>query len=257
MQATAILSGIVGSRGYGLAAPESDYDIMSIVIPPPAHYIGLTPWGQGGTQTQESLHGFDGVHCEHTSYEIRKAFKMALGANPNFLPLLYLRDYTIFTAEGRKILENRRIFESKLIAKSFSGYAQNQLKKMGEPGGPAGRMGAARKALRDKYGYDTKYAMHSVRLLSCAEVFLRCPRGGLPVFCSGPVRELLLNIRNGKFSKENIASFVREKQAAVDALVKVADLSDYPDYARAEELLMEILAPRFKYLNESPGGGTG
>jgi predicted nucleotidyltransferase len=96
---------------------------------------------------------------------------------------------------------------------------------------------AARSALEAKYGYDTKHAMHLVRLL----------RTGYEILTEGVVHvyrhdaKELLEIRNGKYSYEGILEYAQELQDKVESAYKTTTLRKRVDTNKVAELLAEIL----------------
>lgn len=304
-----ILTGTIGSHSYGTATPSSDYDYMSVVVPPPSVYIGLDNWGTSGTKED----GFDdpvkGL-VEHKYYELKKFMGMCAGMNPNAIPLLWLdpQHYEVMTPEGAMFVQNRKIFNSKKAYQTFSGYAHGQLQKMGgvfndneEPNkilraghlkfqkwageeitvqrlirdavastGPGydpewlaamialkthsqeevkrikdgpitGRMGAKRKELREQYGFDTKFAFHTIRLMRMCCEFLRAPEEGLKVYRKGLDAEFLYSIRVGALSQEEIKRLSDELFAEAKELVAKTDLPDEPDHVAINNLTMDII----------------
>jgi hypothetical protein len=100
---------------------------MSVVIPPIDYYFGFHNWGVSGTKDLISN------NTEHRFYEIRKAIKMLSDFNPNIVPLLWLdpQHYEVMTPQGKMLVDNRHLFNSKKAYHTFSGYAHGQLQKMG------------------------------------------------------------------------------------------------------------------------------
>jgi len=312
-----ILTGTIGSHSYGTATPTSDYDYMSVVIPPPDVYLGLKNWGVSGTKEDgydDPVKGF----VEHKYYELKKFVGMCAGMNPNAVPLLWLEPehYEVMSAEGAMLVQNRNVFNSKKAYHTFSGYAHGQLQKMGgvfndaeEPNkilraghvkfqewaeaeiekqrnfrdgkwklasgfedppiydpewlnalvalkthskeeikrikdGPiTGRMGAKRKELRDKYGYDTKFAFHTIRLMRMCVEFLTRPEEGLKVFRKGPGGDgdFLYSIREGKFSQEDVKKMADDLFAEAKEAVKTSPLPDEPDQEAINTLTMDLI----------------
>lgn len=317
-----ILTGTIGSHSYGTATPTSDYDYMSVVIPPPDVYLGLHNWGVSGTKEDgydDPVKGF----VEHKYYELKKFIGMCAGMNPNAVPLLWLQPehYEVMSEEGAMLVQRRDIFNSKKAYHTFSGYAHGQLQKMGgvfndaeEPNkilraghvqfqdwaeqeiyrqrdmrdhpedwnglmeheinssvksydekwlnalialkthskeeikrikdGPiTGRMGKKRKELRDKYGYDTKFAFHTIRLMRMCVEFLSHPEEGLKVFRKGPGGDgdFLYSIREGAFSQEDVKKMADELFAEAKEAVKTSPLPDEPDTEAIHSLTMDLI----------------
>ena len=88
--------------------------------------------------------------------------------------------------------------------KPFLGFADDQLKRM------TGRKGRGKKGQRpeieEKYGYDVKAAMHTLRLLyECKELLsegtITLPR---------PERDFLIRVRTGKYSMEKVVAMAQK-----------------------------------------------
>lgn len=112
-----------GSRAYGTATPDSDYDIRGVCIPPRKYYTGY-------------LHRFD--HLERKEphdfalYELQKFCKLAADCNPNIIELLYVPEskWLYSTLAWRILVAHRHLFLSKKAKFTFSGYAISQLKRI-------------------------------------------------------------------------------------------------------------------------------
>jgi len=306
-----ILKGVVGSHSYGTATPTSDFDCMSVVIPDEICLFGLKQWGNSGTKDEEYQDPIKGF-VEHKLFDLRKFVLMCSGMNPNVMPLLWLREdcYDVITPEGRLLLDNRTLFNSRKVYQTFSGYAHGQLQKMGgvfndaeEPNkllkkgherfqewadteiklerdmrdnpekyqdvqgydegylnalivlrshakeeckrikdGPiTGRMGAKRKELREKFGYDVKFAFHTIRLMRMCVEFLTHPEEGLKVYRKGIDAEFLYSIREGKFSQEDIKKMADEAFQEAREAVKTSPLPEEPETEKINELCQKIL----------------
>lgn len=96
---------------------------------------------------------------------------------------------------------------------------------------------AARSALEEQHGFDTKHAMHLVRLLRMGEEALR----GEGVIVKRPDAEELLSIRHGSWTYEQIVAYAEEKDKFIrEELYKKTDLRKKPDLKRAAEILMQV-----------------
>jgi hypothetical protein len=121
-----------GSIAHNMYVPESDphsiddVDLMGVVLGEPRHYFGLHEWSRRGTREVKEGR-YDCVF-----YENRKMFGLLLQGNPNVMSMLWLRpqDYLILNEPGRRILQNRRLFDGKHVYTAFAGYATQQLTKM-------------------------------------------------------------------------------------------------------------------------------
>jgi predicted nucleotidyltransferase len=170
----AFLHGYRGSIAHGMYEPNNqpnsidDKDTMAFCVPPKETFLGLKEYGSRGTV--EVKRG----EWDIVIYEARKALRLLSQGNPNVLSMLWLEPnlYIRKTEAGRLLLERRSIFVGRHVYKPFAGYASQQLYKM-EHGAFKGYMGDKRKALVERYGYDTKNAAHMIRLLRMGIEFLR------------------------------------------------------------------------------------
>ena len=237
---SSILVGYRGSQAHNTyispTEPSSidDIDIMSIYVPPLNYYIGLDGIRKKDRGTIEKmLDPWDSV-----SYEIRKFIWLLVKANPNVMSLLWLREnhYLFCHPLGKRILDNRDIFLGKHAYKPFIGYAHSQLHKM-EHCKFMGRMGAKRKRLVEKYGFDCKNASHLIRLLRMGTEFLT--EGKMNVFRHDS-RELKA-IKAGEWSLERVKEEADKWfNLAHEAYVR-SPLPPGPDIEKAEALVMSIV----------------
>ncbi len=111
-------------------------------------------------------------------------------------------------------------------------FAESQRMRLtGECG--MGRHGQ-RQDLVDQYGYDTKFAMHYIRLLYECRELLRDHRLTLP----RPEKAQLIDIRTGKYSQDEMFALGRELKMECESLLAVSKLPEGPD----KVLLSHIVA---------------
>ncbi len=166
-----ILLAYRGSIAHGMHLPPEqnngfdDIDLISVYVPSIQSILGLSDYGADKGALEVKLGPYDAV-----AYDIRKMIKMLAQANPNVLSLLWTkRDHIINSnAYGELLISKRDMFLTKRVFGSFVGYASNQLHRMTSAQAYQGYMGEKRRALVDQFGYDTKNAAHSVRLLRMA-----------------------------------------------------------------------------------------
>lgn len=94
-----------------------------------------------------------------------------------------------------------------------------------------------RGALEEQFGYDTKHAMHLVRLLRMGEEILSTGK----VIVKRPDADELLAIRDGAWTYEEIVEYAEHMDDRVrNVLYKTTDLPKKPDIKFAANLLMEV-----------------
>jgi uncharacterized protein len=94
----------------------------------------------------------------------------------------------------------------------------------------------ARAELEAQYGYDTKHAMHLLRLLRMGEEILA--DGTVRVF--RPDAEWLLAVRHGALAYEDVLALAGEHRARLAEVVAHSPLPDEPDTQAAENLLIGL-----------------
>lgn len=228
-----------GSIAHGMYVPNTDpdsiddKDVMGLCVPPADHYFGLKSFGSKGTR--EIKHG----EWDIVVYEFRKGIRMLRQGNPNVLSMLWLPEngYIHLTDVGRELIERRYLFTGKHVYHSFVGYAHGQLHRMTHTAGQ-GYMGAKRKALVAKFGYDTKNAAHLVRLL----------RMGIEFLTDGQLRVLredaqeLLAIKRGEWPIERVlAEADRLFEIAREAHVR-SPLPAQVDNDKIDALCVDLLS---------------
>jgi predicted nucleotidyltransferase len=120
-EGTVIFETIHGSRAYGLATEASDTDLRGVFVPPAL-----------------SLHGFREIQDqiepapERVLYEIRKFFRLAAACNPTVIEILFTdtADHVSVSLEGRRLLDRRTEFLSRLAGDSFGKYGLAQLQRI-------------------------------------------------------------------------------------------------------------------------------
>jgi predicted nucleotidyltransferase len=95
-----------------------------------------------------------------------------------------------------------------------------------------------RAALEAKHGYDTKHAMHLVRLITMAIEILE--RGEVRVFRDD--RDELLAVRDGVFAYDALLERVKGQRARMDAAKATSTLRDAPDEDALDVLCDRIVA---------------
>lgn len=220
-----VLRTLGGSRAYGLTTPHSDMDQRGVALWPFDMLTGIVP----GTETFTSHAPVDVV--VHT---LGKVTRLALTANPNIWEILFCReDAVLFQTEvGRDLRQHREWFLSRRAAQSYAGYAAAQLAHMRNHNSEQG----ARAERFHRYGYDTKNAMHLIRLLRMAREVLA--DGAVHVY--RPDREELLAIRHGAYTALEIQKMARDLNAACQALVPHSPLQSEPNTEAVHTWLLSI-----------------
>ncbi|MED1125159.1 DNA polymerase beta superfamily protein [Bacillus atrophaeus] len=222
-----------GSYAYGTNTETSDRDYKGVCIPPVEYYLGLESFNEyntsGGKNFKNTKDDVD-INIIH----INKFVKDAMSGVPDNIEILFVRpeDYLKVTSLGQKLIDNRHLFLSKLIQKRFGGYAYSQIQKLKTKASN----GTGRQYLISTYGYDTKFFMHSVRLLTSAIEILET--GDYSTYRGN--REMLLNCRNGRYTFTEAMEMIEEYDNQLKVAVEKSHLPKTPDYNKINQMLMEI-----------------
>jgi hypothetical protein len=115
-----IIETVVGSRAWGLENEDSDTDKRGLFALPFA-------WTTALVQAPTDLVSIDG---SANYWEVEKAFRQAIRADPNTLETLLLSGAKALDPMGEWILEERDAFVSVEIYGTFGRYALSQLKRL-------------------------------------------------------------------------------------------------------------------------------
>ncbi len=114
-----VLDTLVGSRAWGVANAASDEDHRGVFVLPFA-------WTTGLAEPPLDLVSVDGSHA---FWEVGKAVRQALRADPNTLEMLFAEP-TVVDPLGVGLVELRETFVSQEIYGSFGRYALSQLDRL-------------------------------------------------------------------------------------------------------------------------------
>lgn len=295
---------IHGSQAFGLDGPGSDLDLKGIIV-------GPVFWYSGFLESPEQLI----LNKDHTLYELRKFFRLAIDANPTAIEMLWAPESCIreCSPQAETLLVARERFLSLRVADSFGKYALSQLRRIkthrrwlleppkaqpqraefnlpGKPVFSKDQIGAAdslidrgkifhdelppnfmlildrersyraavnewqqfqtwqkernpaRARLEKEFGYDTKHALHLVRLLRMAQEILVSGE----VIVRRPDREELLAIKQGIWKFDQLIEYAESMNQRILEARKISRLPEFPDSEGLNQLCAEILGDCFK-----------
>lgn len=233
------LAGYVGSISHGTAGSIiDDVDVHGVFISEREHYLGLSPLDHiMRTKVAEKY--------DFALFEIKKYFRLLLNSNPNVLSLLWIPDnmYIVRNNWGKQIWENRKLFISKKLYKTFGGYAFGQLQRMTRLCTKQAYQGAKRRERFEKFGFDCKNAAHLIRLLKM----------GIEALTTGEINvyrhdaKQLKEIKSGQWALRQVESEAHRLQHLLDEAFVKCELPNLPDFKNAEALLIDILEGYFSY----------
>lgn len=226
---------IGGSELHGAKVKDTDdLDIYGVYIEPPESALGLDRdeffvWSTAGN---ERRNGPDDIDV--TLYSLRKWAGLAIKGNPTALHFLFAPNCSEYPEAWSEIVGHREIFLSRQAAQQFRGFADAQLRRLQG-------IGAGKKGQRHEYigihGYDTKAAMHTVRLLHEGIELMRDRTITLP----RPEKQLLISIRTGEYgSLERVLDLANKLFAELTQAESGSDLPGTVDRRRVSKIVSDI-----------------
>src|SRR5215469_11029056 len=234
----------VGSGMHGTAVSgQDDRDEMGLCLEPPQFVTGLarvpngihgqgpavrfeqyerhTAWDRpGGVANRSGAGDLDVI-----IYSARKWARLALAGNPTVLLVLFVpfEEVVFRNHAGAELAGNAHRFVSRLAAGRYLGYLKGQKAAMtGQPGAHTNRP-----ELVAVHGYDTKYAMHALRLGIQGVELLSTGRITLPV--PEPHRAYLRSIRRGERSLDEVLDAITDAEQELARLRDSPAVADQPD----------------------------
>ncbi|MGG0794759.1 nucleotidyltransferase domain-containing protein [Brevibacillus laterosporus] len=226
-----VLKALVGSHNYGLATPESDKDFKVFVLPT------FDDLYHGKMYTKDTI----GVEEDYDVHDIRKAVNLWWKSNLNFLEVLYSKQLNSYSQEISKIIAMK-----KEIVRMNLPYLYNACKGMHFE-----KMKRLNKATEDtenlveKYGYNTKEALHAYRILDFPVRFAITNFEDFEwaMTYEGTTAQRMLDIKYGEYNREQYEELVSQKCAHFRQLSKV-----YGSMIPNEEIKQEVESLIYKMI---------
>ena len=231
-----ILRTVVGSTVHGTAVSgQDDLDLMGICVEPPEYVVGLRRFDQYIFRTQpEGVRSGPG-DVDLTVYSARKWCRLALAGNPTVLLPLFVSEAHIvsITDAGKELRNMAYAFASKRAGKAFLGYMTQQRERLI---GVRGGKHTNRPELIEKYGYDSKYAAHMIRLGLQGVEFMTTGKLELPA--NEETRSTLIAVRTGQMPYDDILTLAADLERQVEDLLVTSPLPRDANEAVVESWLL-------------------
>jgi uncharacterized protein len=222
-----------GSQLHGAKVEGTDdTDWYGVYIEPPTKMIGLDR-NEFFVFTTGGKEGGNGpADVDVCLYTLRKWSGMAAKGNPSALHFVFAAQ-EFSTEWWARVRQHRDFFGSKTHLTPFLKFADDQMERLC---GRKGQKNIHRAQLERAHGYDTKYAMHVIRLYLEATEYMQTGKITLP----NPKVDLLIAIRNGKYRRSEIEEMGKQLQTDAAAAQARSPLPDSVDLQRVSELITEI-----------------
>jgi predicted nucleotidyltransferase len=187
---------------------------MGVFVEPPEHVCGLEACDHYIYRDQpEGVRSQPG-DLDLTMYSLRRFCRLAAQGNPSVIMVLWLPAYIARTPAGAGLIGMREAFIGRESGKRYLGYLAAQKAKLKGERSPK----VSRPELVEKYGYDTKFAMHALRLgLQGIEVMTH-RRLTLPV--AEPDLTTLRAVRSGQTSLADALQMIEDAEKRLGELVE-------------------------------------
>jgi uncharacterized protein len=231
---TTILRGTVGSTVHGLhIEAQDDRDEMAVMIEPPALVLGLGRLDHVVERTQpEGVRSGPG-DLDLVVYSARKYCRLAIQGNPTVLLLLYTPSVLVETVLGRELRELAPAFLSRVVGDRYRGYLSAQKERLV---GSRGQRNVNRPELVEAHGFDTKYAMHVLRLAVQGRELLETSRLELPI--GEPDRARIRAVREGEVPYDEVVAWIEQAERDLERAHEGTSLPETPDAARVDAWLV-------------------
>ena len=116
-----IILALGGSHAYGMEQESSDLDTRGIALNSKEEILLGTDFGQ-----------VVDIDTHATIYSFNKMIELLTKQNPNTIEILGCKPvhYLYLSDIGKELIDNRKMFLSKICIHSFGGYAESQLRRM-------------------------------------------------------------------------------------------------------------------------------
>lgn len=243
-EAGTVLRVRTGSQTHGISTESSDRDEMGVCIEPEAYVIGLRKFEQYMYRDAAERTGrFDAPSepgdLDLTVYSLRKFTSLIINGNPSMLELLFIDqpEAVIWRTEAGAHLQRmgREYVVSKDAGPKYLGYMEAQRRSMKSYNGK-GR-DVTRPHLMEKYGFDTKYAGHMIRLGMQGIELMTTGKIQLPMDTveAGIIRA----VRNGVFKMDTVLAIAEDLERRLKDAIDKTSLREHPDKATMNDWLVD------------------
>jgi predicted nucleotidyltransferase len=229
---------IGGSELHGAKVGSTDdLDIYGVFIEPREFALGIDScehfiWS---TAVQDRRNGPDDVDL--TLYSLRKIAHLMAKGNATALHFLFAPSRELDNnVWSEQIVSHKDLFLSKAAAVHFMRFADSQLRRLqGEGTGKHGQ----RPEYIGAFGYDTKAAMHAIRLLNEGTELMQHSQITLPR--PEPERSQLISIRTGQFgSLDRVLELSKELFYKLQSAQAASQLPEDVDRKKISELVADV-----------------
>ena len=228
-----VLRTLVGSTVHGLGNPATDdRDEMGVCVEPKEYILGLREFEHFVYRTQPEGNPSGPGDLDLTIYSLRKWCRLAMRGSPTVLLLLFVTepDHVLLRTQlGEELQALAPALVSRRTGEAFLGYLASQRAAFDHE----------RPRTREQsstHGYDTKYAMHALRIAYQGHELLTTGTITLPV--PEPARSRLMAVRHGEPSLPELTGLLDDAESALRRAIEASRLPAQADRDRVNEFLV-------------------
>lgn len=236
-----ILRAVTGSTAHGLNLPGTDdRDELGICLEDLESFTGFSEFENYIYRSAAAREGKSDAPSQPgdldlTIYSLKKFLRLAMQGNPSVLNLLFVKDFVKVDANGWKVQEWAPLIVSRQAGKRYLGYMESQRQRLL---GERGQKKVNRPELEAKFGFDTKYAMHILRLGFQGVELLTTGKITLPM--PEKEREFVFGVRQGKYSLHETLTQAGELERELKDLIDSSELPEHPNRELLEKHMIDM-----------------
>jgi predicted nucleotidyltransferase len=214
----------VGSTAHGISVPETGDDLdLTVIRMEPFEELITGPVSRQSMMIRTQPEGMRSRmgDIDLNVYTLRKFVSLARSGNPSILgvlfsPTLYLERTPLNLAARTQL---GKYIASKKAGTAYLGYMNQQIERWQ---GKLGQKSVSRPELVEKYGFDTKYAAHVIRLGYQGIQYMREGRLTLPMDLN--LAQEIVALRTGHFSEGEASQWALSVKADLEMAIENSPL---------------------------------
>lgn len=221
-----------GSVMHGASVGSDDHDYYAVYLEPAVVKLGLRPAEHYVWSTSDNTRKNTRDDIDLVMYSLAKFARLAAGGNPTILHFLFVQNALGPNPWWNYVTGRSGSFLGRSHLRKFMGYADAQFDRL--TGKRARKQ--FRPELMEKYGFDTKAAMHGIRLMYEALDLLRDGKMSFP----NPHADHLIAIRKGKYSLDQVLRQYEELKRQCLHQQQRSPLAEQADVEQINRILANV-----------------
>jgi predicted nucleotidyltransferase len=236
----------VGSTIHGVSVDaQDDLDLLGVYMEPKECVLGLRLSESVTFRTAPKGERSKPGDVDLVIHSLRKFCQLASRGNPSILLALYSPKIYKAHPIALDLRQKHGMFFSKVALHAYLGYMQSQRERLT---GERGQKRTNRPELIEKYGYDTKYAGHLIRLGLQGIEYADTGKLELPMKRASEV----IAIRTGKVSEKEVVEFSRHLEADLEDRLDSPGIPPMANYAMINDFLVRAQEEWWSYFTAFP-----